>query len=64
MDYLMDDGQSDKNAKAIKMHVIKMILKFNGYKNCLFKNKIIINHNKDLKVKPTMYILKKLTRLN
>ena len=36
--YLMDDGNSNKKAKGTKKHVIKRILKFNDYKNCLFKN--------------------------
>ena len=40
--YLMDDGNSDKNAKGIKKSVIKQILKFNDYKNCLLNNEIIL----------------------
>ena len=46
--YLMDDGNSDsdthaiKKAKGIKRWVIKRILKFNDYKNCLLGNKIIL----------------------
>ena len=39
--YLMDDGSNDKKAKGTKRCVIKRILKFNDYKNCLFKNEII-----------------------
>ena len=39
-------------------NVIKRILKFNDYKECLLKNKIILNHNTDLKVKRIIYILK------
>ena len=35
--YLMDDGSNDKKAKRTKKCVIKRILKFNDYKNCLLK---------------------------
>ena len=40
--YLMDDVSNDKKAKGTKKCVIKGILKFNDYKDCLFKNKIIL----------------------
>ena len=40
--YLMDDGNSDKNAKGTKKCVIKRRLKFNDYKDCLFNNEIIL----------------------
>ena len=33
--YLIDDGSNDKKAKGTKKCVIKWILKFNNYKNCL-----------------------------
>ena len=39
--YLMEDGNNNKEAKGTKKCVIKQILKFNDYKNCLFKNEII-----------------------
>ena len=38
--YLMDDDNSDKKAKGTEKCVIKQILKFNDYKNCLLNNKI------------------------
>ena len=38
--YLMDDGNTDKKAKGTKKCVIKRILKFNDYKNCLMNNKV------------------------
>ena len=60
----MDDGNSDKNAKRTRKCVIKQRFKFNDYKNYLLDNEIILNHNKDLKVKHIMYILKKATRLH
>ena len=40
--YLMEDGNNNKEAKGTKKCVIKQILKFNDYKNCLFKNEIIL----------------------
>ena len=40
--YLMDDGNSDKNAKGTKKCVIKRRLKFNNYKDCLLNNEIIL----------------------
>ena len=40
--HLMDDGHNDKKAKGTKKCLIKWILKFNDYKNCLFKNEIIL----------------------
>ena len=39
---LTDDDKNVKKAKGTKKCVIKRILKFNYYKNCLFKNKIIL----------------------
>ena len=39
----MDDGNNDKKAKANGTKcVIKRIIKFNDYKNCLFKNEMIL----------------------
>ena len=40
--YLMDDGNSGKKAKGTEKCVIKKILKFNDYKNCLLNNEIIL----------------------
>ena len=38
----MDDDDSEKKkAKGTKKYVIKRILKFNDYKDCLLNNKII-----------------------
>ena len=36
--YLTDDGKEDKKAKGTKKCVIKRIIKFNDYKNCLLKD--------------------------
>ena len=35
---LMDDSNNNKKAKGTKKIVIKRTLKFNDYKDCLFKN--------------------------
>ena len=40
--YLLDDGSDDKRAKLIKKYVIIKIMNFCDYKNCLFKNEIIL----------------------
>ena len=41
--YLTDDGKEDKKAKGTKKCVIKRMIKFNDYKNCLLKDKVILN---------------------
>ena len=38
----MDDGRNDKKAKGTTKCVIKRILKFNDYKDCLLNYKIIL----------------------
>ena len=40
--YLMDDGNTDKKTKEAKNCVIKRILKFNNYNNCILTNEIIL----------------------
>ena len=40
--YLTDDGKGDKNAKGTKECVIKRMIKFNDYKNCLLKDEAIL----------------------
>ena len=47
--YLMDDGNSDKKAKATKKFVIKRVLKFNDYKDCLLNNEIILKSQQRFK---------------
>ena len=47
--YLMDDGNSDKKARGTKKRVIKRTLKFNGYKDCLLKNEIILKSQQRFK---------------
>ena len=36
--YLTDDWKEDKKAKGTKKCVIKRMIKFNDYKNCLLKD--------------------------
>ena len=40
--FLMDDGNSDKKAKGTEKLVIKRVLKFNVYKDCLLNNEFIL----------------------
>ena len=47
--YLMDDGNSDKKTKGTKKCVIKRIIKFNDYKDCLLNNEIILKSQQRFK---------------
>ena len=47
--YLMDDNSESKKAKGTKKCVIKKILKFNDYKDCLLKNEIILKSQQRFK---------------
>ena len=40
--YLTDDGKEDKRAKGTKKCVIKRMIKFDDYKNCLLKDKVLL----------------------
>ena len=40
--YLINDCKEDKKAKATKKCVIKRIIKFNDYKNCLLKEEVLL----------------------
>ena len=53
-----------RKAKETQKCVIKRIFNFNDCKNCLFKNEILLDFIKDLKVKHIVYILKKSIRLH
>ena len=39
---LTDDGKEDKKAKGTKKCLIKRMIKFNDYKDCLLKDKVIL----------------------
>ena len=45
----MDDDNIDKKAKGRKKCVIKQILNFNDYKNCLLSNEIILKSQQRFK---------------
>ena len=40
--YLTDDGKEDKKAKGTKKCVIKRMITFNDYKNCLVKDEVLL----------------------
>ena len=40
--YSTDDGKEDEKAKGTKKCVIKRMIKFNDYKNCLLKDKVLL----------------------
>ena len=40
--YLTDDGKEDKKAKGTNRCVIKRMIKFNYYKNCFLKDKVLL----------------------
>ena len=40
--YLTDDGKEDKKAKGTKKCVIKRMIKFDDYNNCLLKDKVLL----------------------
>ena len=40
--YLADNCKEDKKAKGTKKYVIKRMIKFNDYKNCLLKDEVIL----------------------
>ena len=47
--YLMDDGNSDEKTKGTKRCLIKRMLKFNDYKDCLLNNEIILKSRQRFK---------------
>ena len=46
--YLTDDGKEDKKAKRTKKCIIKRMIKFNDYKNCLLKDKVLLKSQQSL----------------
>ena len=40
--HLTDDCKEDKKAKGTKKCIIKRMIKFNDYKNCLLKDEVIL----------------------
>ena len=47
--YLMDGGSEHKRAKGTKKCIVKRENKFKNYKNCLFKNKIVLKSQQRFK---------------
>ena len=39
---MTDDSKEDKKAKGTKKCVIKRMIKFNDYKNCLLKDEVLL----------------------
>ena len=61
--YLTDDGKEDKKIKGTKKSVTKKMIKFNDYKNCLLKDKVLLkSQQRFTSKKNTMYIRKILTK--
>ena len=61
--YLTDDGKEDKKAKGTKKCIIKRMIKFDDYKNCLLQDEILQSYFKALKdarLNSTHYILMKI----
>ena len=49
--YLTDDGKEDKKAQGTKKCVIKRVIKYNDYKNCLLKDEVILKSQQRFKSK-------------
>ena len=49
--YLTDDCKEDKNAKGTKKCVIKRMIKFNDYKNCLLSGEVVLKSQQRFKSK-------------
>ena len=47
--YLTDDRKEDKKAKGIKKCVIKRVIKFNDYKDCLLNDKVVLKSQERFK---------------
>ena len=56
---MTDEFIEMKKAKGTKKCVIKKMLKFEGYKKCLFGNESMLNRSKGLKVR-TMKCIRKI----
>ena len=46
--YSTDGGKEDQKAKGTKKCIIKRMIKFNDYKNCLLKNKVLLKSQQRL----------------
>ena len=57
--YLINDCKEDKKAKGTKKCVIKRMITFNDYKNCLLKDEMILKSQQRFISKKTRYIHRK-----
>ena len=62
--YLMDDGSNDEKAKGTNKCATIIILKFNDYKNFLFKNEIILKSQQKFKSEAHNIYTEESTRLH
>ena len=53
--YSTDDGKEDKKAKRTKKCIIKRMIKFNDYKNCLLKDKVLLKSQRFISKKHDVY---------
>ena len=49
--YLTDDCKEDKKAKGTKKYVIKRMIKYNDYKNCLLNGEVVLKSQQRFKSK-------------
>ena len=49
--YLTDDCKEDKNAKGTRKFVVKKMIKFNDYKNCLLNDEVVLKSQQRFKSK-------------
>ena len=49
--YLTDDFKEDRKAKGTKKYVIKRMIKFEDYKNCLLNSKAVLKYQQRSKSK-------------
>ena len=49
--YLIDDCKEDKKAKGTKKCVVKKMIKFNDYKNCLLNDEVVLKSQQRFKSK-------------
>ena len=53
--YLTDNGKEDKKAKRTKKCIIKRMIKFDDYKNCLLNDKILKSQQRFISKKHDVY---------
>ena len=61
--YLTNDAKNIKKDKGTKKCVIKRILKFNDYKNCLFKNEIILKSQQRFKIEAHCVYIEEINKI-